>query len=51
MDRKIESGTHRVSFAGENPEGSAEEGKETKPKLGPTDSLDGLGLATPVEAS
>lgn len=43
--RRFEGETYRISFAGENPEGCAEEGEETKPELGPPNRLDCQGLA------
>lgn len=37
----------RIGFTSENPEGSAEECHETKPKFCPPDGFDRLGLAAP----
>jgi hypothetical protein len=42
--------TYGISFTGKNPERGAKEGKETKPKLGPSDGLNCLGLAAAVKA-
>jgi hypothetical protein len=41
--------TYGIGLTGEDPEGSAEEGEETQPKLCPPDGFDCLGLAAPVE--
>jgi len=42
-------GTYGVTFAGEYPEGGAEESNETESKLGPPQGLNRQGLAAPVE--